>query len=107
MKKFTKMCAVAACALFAGTATVSAEDYVWKSVTAGVPTGRYGPGDGTKRGRAEMACRNVRPLRLWLMETACGKKLLAGKHTASFWQKTALCGLPELQQTECKEQMMV
>ena len=23
-----------------------------------------------------MACRNVRPLRLWLMETACGKKLL-------------------------------
>lgn len=35
MKKFTKMCAVAACALFAGTATVSAEDYVWKSVTAG------------------------------------------------------------------------
>ena len=30
MKKFTKMCAVAACALFAGTATVSAEDYVWE-----------------------------------------------------------------------------
>ena len=38
MKKFTKMCAVAACALFAGTATVSAEDYVWKSVTAGDAT---------------------------------------------------------------------
>ena len=38
MKKFTKMCAVAACALFAGTATVSAEDYVWKSVTAGGAT---------------------------------------------------------------------
>ena len=32
------MCAVAACALFAGTATVSAEDYVWKSVTAGDAT---------------------------------------------------------------------
>lgn len=38
MKKFTKMCAVAACALFAGTATVSAEDYVWKSVTVGDAT---------------------------------------------------------------------
>lgn len=38
MKKFTKMCAVAACALFAGTATVSAEDYVWKSVTTGDAT---------------------------------------------------------------------
>lgn len=38
MKKFTKMCVVAACALFAGTATVSAEDYVWKSVTAGDAT---------------------------------------------------------------------
>lgn len=38
MKKFTKMCAVAACALFARTATVSAEDYVWKSVTAGDAT---------------------------------------------------------------------
>lgn len=38
MKKFTKMCAVAACALFAGAATVSAEDYVWKSVTAGDAT---------------------------------------------------------------------
>ena len=38
MKKFTKMCAVAACALFEGNAKVSAEDYVWKSVTAGDAT---------------------------------------------------------------------
>lgn len=35
MKKFTKMCAVAACALFIGTATVSAEDYVWKAIATG------------------------------------------------------------------------
>lgn len=35
MKKFTKMCAVAACALFTGTATVSAEDYVWKAIATG------------------------------------------------------------------------
>ena len=35
MKKFTKMWAIAACALFAGTAAVNAEDYTWKFVTAG------------------------------------------------------------------------
>lgn len=38
MKKFTKMCAVAACALFAGAVSVNAEDYTWKSVTAGDAT---------------------------------------------------------------------
>lgn len=38
MKKFTKMCAVAACALFAGSVSVNAEDYTWKSVTAGDAT---------------------------------------------------------------------
>lgn len=114
MKKFTKMCAVAACALFAGTATVSAEDYVWKSVTVGDATtygirsdgslwswgwnekGQSGNGVSERTATPTLADGN----RVW-------KKLLAGKHTASFWQKTALCGLPELQQTECKEQMMV
>lgn len=38
MKKFTKMCTVAACALFAGAVSVNAEDYTWKSVTAGDAT---------------------------------------------------------------------
>lgn len=38
MKKFTKMWAIAACALFAGTAAVNAEDYTWKFVTAGDAT---------------------------------------------------------------------
>ena len=38
MKKFTKMWAVAACALFAGTTVVNAEDYTWKFVTAGDAT---------------------------------------------------------------------
>lgn len=38
MKKFTKMCAVAACALFAGAVSVNAEDYTWKSVTVGDAT---------------------------------------------------------------------
>lgn len=38
MKKFTKMCAVAACALFAGAVSVNAEDYTWKSVTTGDAT---------------------------------------------------------------------
>lgn len=38
MKKFTKMCAVAACALFAGSVSVNAEDYTWKSVTVGDAT---------------------------------------------------------------------
>lgn len=38
MKKFTKMCAVAACALFVGAVSVNAEDYTWKSVTAGDAT---------------------------------------------------------------------
>ena len=112
MKKFTKMWAIAACALFAGTAAVNAEDYTWKFVTAGdattyVPTGRYGPGDGTRRGRAEMAYRNVRPLRRWQMETAYGKRPLAGKHTASFWLKMVLCGRLELMRAACRGQTMV
>lgn len=47
MKKFTEMCAIVACALFAGTATVSAEDYTWKFVTAGDATTHAIRSDGS------------------------------------------------------------
>ncbi len=74
------MCAVAACALFAGTATVSAEDYVWKSVTAGDAT-TYGiRSDGSlwswgwnEKGQSGNGVSERTATRLWLMETACGK----------------------------------
>ena len=78
------MWAIAACALFAGTAAVNAEDYTWKFVTAGDATTYAIRSDGSlwswgwnEKGRAEMAYRNVRPLRRWQMETAYGKRPLA------------------------------
>ena len=49
MKKFTKMWAIAACALFAGTAAVNAEDYTWKFVTAGDATTYAIRSDGSGR----------------------------------------------------------
>ena len=114
MKKFTKMCAVAACALFAGTATVSAEDYVWKSVTAGDATtygirsdgslwswgwnekGQSGNGVSERTATPTLADGN----RVW-------KKTVGGKAYGFFLAEDGSLWAAGTATNECKEQMMV
>lgn len=114
MKKFTKMWAIAACALFAGTAAVNAEDYTWKFVTAGDATTYAIRSDGSLwswgwnekgQGGNGVSERTATPTladgnRVW-------KKAVGGKHTASFWLKMVLCGRLELMRAACRGQTMV
>ena len=75
--------------------------------TASVPTGRYGPWGWNEKGQSGngVSERTATPTladgnRVW-------KKTVGGKAYGFFLAEDGLCGLPELQQTECKEQMMV